>query len=87
MAGMAALAKQLNPDSSAVEVADYLRSNAEDFGEEGPDYAWGYGFAVLPAADAPYDPCIEDLGEIDDSGETEVRGNAWISICKSDRPD
>ena len=84
VAGMAALAKELNPDSNAVQIANYIRSNTVDLGEEGPDYAWGYGFAVLPASDAPYDPCLEDLGEIDDSREIEVEGT-WVISCVSDR--
>ena len=84
VAGMAALAKELNPDSNAVQIANYIRANTVDLGEEGPDYAWGYGFAVLPASDAPYDPCLADLGEIDDSGEIEVEG-IWVSSCSSDR--
>ena len=84
VAGMAALAKELNPDSNAVQIANYIRSNTVDLGEEGPDYAWGYGFAVLPASDAPYDPCLADLGGIDDSGEVEVQGT-WVSSCVSDR--
>ena len=84
VAGMAALAKELNPDSNAVQIANYIRANTVDLGEEGPDYAWGYGFAVLPASDAPYDPCLEDLGEIDDSGEIEVEGT-WVISCVSDR--
>ena len=45
VAGMAALAKELNPDSNAVQIANYIRANTVDLGEEGPDYAWGYGFA------------------------------------------
>ena len=84
VAGMAALAKELNPDSNAVQIANYIRANTVDLGEEGPDYAWGYGFAVLPASDAPYDPCLADLGEVDDSGEIEVEGT-WVSSCVSDR--
>ena len=85
VAGMAALAKQINPESNAVEVANYIRSSGVDFGEEGPDYAWGYGFAVLPAADVPRDPCRVNIGEIDDSDEVEVEGS-WTGDCVSDRP-
>ena len=85
VAGMAALVKQLYPDASpAVQMANYIRGNALERGDEGPDYTWGYGFAVLPAADAPYDPCLEELGSFDDSGEFEIEGT-WVSSCSSDR--
>ena len=84
VAGMAALVKQLYPSANAVQVANYIRENALERGEEGPDYTWGYGFAVLPASDAPYDPCLEELGSIDDSGEFEIEGT-WVSSCSSDR--
>ena len=85
VAGMVALAKQLNPDSNAVEVANYMRSNAFDLGDEGPDYAWGYGIAILPASAVPFEHCIEDLGTIEDSGEIEEEGT-WTESCVSDRP-
>ena len=84
VAGMAALVKQLYPSASPAGIANYLRGNALERGEEGPDYTWGYGFAVLPAADAPYDPCLEELGSFDDSGEFEIEGT-WVSSCVSDR--
>ena len=84
VAGMAALVKQLYPSKSPAGIANYLRGNALERGEEGPDYTWGYGFAVLPASDAPYDPCLEELGSIDDSGEFEIEGT-WVSSCSSDR--
>ena len=84
VAGMAALVKQLYPSVSPAGIANYLRGNALERGDEGPDYTWGYGFAVLPAADAPYDPCLEELGSFDDSGEFEIEGT-WVSSCSSDR--
>ena len=84
VAGMAALVKQLYPSASPAGIANYLRGNALERGDEGPDYTWGYGFAVLPAADAPYDPCLEELGSFDDSGEFEIEGT-WVSSCSSDR--
>ena len=84
VAGMAALVKQLYPSASPVGIANYIRGNALERGEQGPDYTWGYGFAVLPAADAPYDPCLEELGSFDDSGEFEIEGT-WVSSCSSDR--
>ena len=85
VAGMAALVKQLYPSASPVGIANYLRGNALERGEEGPDYTWGYGFAVLPAADVQADPCIEDLGTFDNSQEVEVDGT-WDSSCISERP-
>ena len=84
IAGMAALVKQLYANANAVQVANYIRGNALERGDEGRDYTWGYGFAVLPAADAPYDPCLEELGSFDDSGEFEIEGT-WVSSCSSDR--
>ena len=84
VAGMVALVKQLYPSKSPAGIANYLRGHALERGEEGPDYIWGYGFAVLPASDAPYDPCLEELGSIDDSGEFEIEGT-WVSSCSSDR--
>ena len=84
VAGMAALVKQLYPSASPAGIANYLRGHALERGEEGPDYTWGYGFAVLPASDAPYDPCLDELGSIDDSGEFEIEGT-WVSSCSSDR--
>ena len=84
VAAMAALVKQLYPSASPAGIANYLRGNALERGEEGPDYTWGYGFAVLPASDAPYDPCLDELGSIDDSGEFEIEGT-WVSSCSSDR--
>ena len=85
VAGMAALVKQLYPSVSPAGIANYLRGNALERGDEGPDYTWGYGFAVLPAADVQADPCIEDLGTFDNSQEVEVDGT-WDSSCTSERP-
>ena len=48
VAGLAALVKQRFPDFSPEEVAGYLKDNAEERGDPGPDYTWGHGFAVLP---------------------------------------
>ena len=85
VAGMAALVKQLYPSASPAGIANYLRGNALERGDEGPDYIWGYGFAVLPAADVQADPCIQDLGTFDNSQEVEVDGT-WDSSCISERP-
>ena len=86
VAGLAALVKQRFPQFSPEEVADYLKTNAEDRGEPGPDNTWGHGFAMLPAADAapPPDPdaCVQKIyggqtidGNWDDSCVSETRPN------------
>ena len=50
VAGLAALVKSRFPDYSPVEIANYLKNNAEPRGEV-PNNAWGYGFARLPTGD------------------------------------
>ena len=86
VAGLAALVKQRFPEFSPEEVADYLKSNAEDRGEPGPDNTWGHGFAYLPASDAadPPDPnvCIQRI-----YGDQTIEG-VWNDTCLSEnRPD
>ncbi len=86
VAGLAALVKQRFPDFEPKDVADYLKSNAEDRGEPGPDNTWGYGFALLPASDAadPPDPnvCIQRI-----FGDQTIEG-VWNDTCLSDnRPE
>ena len=50
VAGMAALVRQRFPNYSSVQVAGYLKENAEQ--RESPDpNTWGHGFAKLPAVD------------------------------------
>ena len=49
VAGLAALVKQRFPNYSAVQVADYLRTNA-DPRPVAVRYIWGYGFAKLPSS-------------------------------------
>ena len=51
VAGLAALIRQRFPDYTPVQVADYLKSNAQPRGDV-PNNTWGYGFAKLPATDA-----------------------------------
>ena len=85
VAGMAALVKQLYPSASPAGIANYLRGNALERGEEGPDYTWGYGFAVLPASDAPSDACFPDTGVIDDNGGFATEGTLDDS-CLSEKP-
>ena len=48
VAGMAALVKQLFPDFTPEQVANYLKDNTQQRGSPDPDNTWGYGFAVLP---------------------------------------
>ena len=52
VAGLAALVKQRFPTYTPQQVAQYLKTNAEERGEAGADNTWGHGFARLPAADA-----------------------------------
>ena len=52
VAGLAALVKQRSPADTPQQVADYLKSNAEERGEAVPNNTWGYGFAMLPERDA-----------------------------------
>ena len=48
VAGMAALVRQRFPDYSPVQVADYLKDNAELRELPDPGNTWGHGFAELP---------------------------------------
>ena len=54
VAGMAALVRQRFPQFSPEEVADYLKSHAEQRGSGQPNNTWGYGFAKIP--DPPKNP-------------------------------
>ena len=51
VAGMAALVRQRFPDFTPVEVANYLKENAEQRDSPDPNNVWGYGFAKLPPVD------------------------------------
>ncbi len=55
VSGAAALVLQAFPTMSPQEVADYLKSNAVDLGDNGPDNAFGYGRLWLgpPPSAAP----------------------------------
>ncbi len=86
LTGVAALVKQRFPEFAPEDVADYLKSNAEDRGEPGPDNTWGYGFAMLPASDAAAPPepdvCIQRI-----FGDQTIEG-VWDDTCLSEnRPD
>ncbi len=92
VAGMAALILQNFPSMGPVEVAEYLKGNALERGELGPDYTWGHGLAVLPAADASAPEgvinaeCHSELDtfENDSSGEVEYTGS-WDGSCISEQ--
>ena len=51
VAGMAALVRQRFPNYSPVQVAGYLKENAEQRETPDPNNTWGHGFAKLPAVD------------------------------------
>ena len=51
VAGMAALVRQRFPDYTPVQVADYLKDNAEQRQSPDPNNTWGHGFAKLPPPD------------------------------------
>ncbi len=48
--GMAALLKSKNPSWNGPQIANYLRENVIDRGQNGIDNLWGEGAAILPAA-------------------------------------
>ena len=86
IAGLAALVKQRFPEFQPEDVADYLKSNAEDRGDPGPDNTWGFGLARLPESDAaaPPDPdaCIQRI-----YGGQAIEGT-WDDSCLSEnRPE
>ena len=85
VAGMAALLKQNFPTMGPVELASYFKQNALERGEVGPDNTWGYGFAVLPVSDAPFDDCFPDVGEPDESGGFSPSGTLGEG-CVTDKP-
>ena len=83
VAGIAALVKQRFHDFEPEDVADYLKSNAEDKGDPGPDNTWGYGFVLLPASDAAAPPepdvCIQRI-----YGDQTIEG-VWDDTCLSEK--
>ena len=50
IAGLGALIRSAYPSLTPSQVADYLKANAQDRGDPGPDNVWGHGFVELPAA-------------------------------------
>ena len=86
IAGLAALVKQRFPEFRPEDIADYLKANADDRGDPGPDNTWGHGLARLPAGDAaaPPDPdvCMQRI-----YGNQTVEGT-WDDTCLSEnRPE
>ena len=51
VAGLAALVEQNYPNYTPRQIANYLKSHAEDRGATGADNVWGHGFARLLASD------------------------------------
>ena len=91
IAGLAALVKQRFPDYTPVQIAEYLKSNAEARGTV-PNNTWGYGFAQLPsdvpsiiptptltptATPIPDDVCVATL-----TGPATINGS-WNEDCLS----
>lgn len=85
MAGVAALVKQRFPEFTPEEIAGYLKDNAEDRGEPGPDNAWGYGLAMLPVSDAAAPPepdvCIQRI-----FGSQTIEGTWDVNCLSENRP-
>ncbi|MCY3538853.1 MAG: S8 family serine peptidase, partial [bacterium] len=78
--GLAALVIDRNPSFTAQQVANYLKTNAEERGAPGADNTWGHGFAILPITGLiPDDGCAEAL-----TGAGSVPGS-WGSDCLSER--
>ncbi|WP_420611393.1 Calx-beta domain-containing protein [Candidatus Poriferisodalis sp.] len=72
VAGLAALVRQQNPEFSAVQTAEYLKTHAAPRGNPYPNNTWGHGFAQLPPLG-----CVDRL-----DGDGTVSG-AWTSGCTS----
>ena len=61
IAGLAALVKQNYPNYAPQQVAQYLKTHAEERGAAGADNVWGHGFARLLTSDAsPPVECLQD---------------------------
>jgi hypothetical protein len=62
VAGLCALLKQRNPDSTPAQIKNFLRGTAVDYGMAGPDNTYGSGMAFLPISvfsqSTLYFPCI-----------------------------
>ena len=75
VAGMAALVRQRFPDFTPVEVANYLKENAEQRESPDPNNTWGHGFAKLPAVDRA---ALEALYN-STSGDSWLENANWIT--------
>ena len=92
IAGLAALVMQNFPNKRPDEVALYLKDNASERGDPGPDNTWGYGLAMLPADDASAPEgvinaeCHTELDpfENDSSGGVEYT-ESWDGSCISEQ--
>ncbi|MFI4912156.1 MAG: S8 family serine peptidase [Sedimentisphaeraceae bacterium JB056] len=71
IAGAAALLKQAFGRASALEIIEALKYTAEDLGESGPDYDYGYGFVDVAAA---YEYLRDEVcvADINDSGSVDL---------------
>ena len=75
VAGMAALVRQRFPDFTPVEVANYLKENAEQRESPDPNNTWGHGFAKLPAVDrAALEALYNATG-----GDNWLENDNWLS--------
>ena len=84
VAGLAALVKERFPDYSPEEIAQYLKDNAEERGDPGPDNTWGYGFAKLPPLDEAEPPTDIDRAALEalyhaTNGEEWDHSGLWMS--------
>ena len=79
VAGMAALVRQRFPQFSPEEVADYLKSHAEQRGSGQPNNTWGYGFAKLPDPSADCRHNLERAGPL----STGSFFKEWTQGCDS----
>ena len=92
VAGLAALVMQNFETMGAVDAAQYLKRNALERGEPGPDNYWGHGLAALPPSDAtpPELPVSTDcqtgieIPENGSSGEVEIE-DSWEDNCISEQ--
>ena len=80
VAGIAALVKQRFPEFGPVEIAEYLKTHAEDRGVPGPDNTWGYGYVTLPDADV--ETPADGVCFIRIEGDADVTGS-WDEDCVS----
>ena len=91
VAGLAALVKQRFPHFKPQQVALYIKEHAEARGAV-PNNTWGYGFARLPASDAPAATATATAIPTPVAGCTEAItppttiNGTWASDCLSEKP-